>query len=241
MEKTKLVKVIEKYHLSKLIEKGCWNIQDNTLKINFNSPNKDLVGFLTTDIQLEDADIGIFTTSQLLSLVNITDETLLLSFNKQGNIPSQLNIEDSNFSLLYSLSDTTLIEKIESVNQPPSPITTIDIQTDFVVNYLRAKKALNDEERVNIQLGVNEQNEQVARFKIGDHTTYSNSIQFEAYCTFDEPMSESIPFNGDVLKDILAVNKNAETITLTLWKEGMMKIETMEEGIGVDYFLVRLQ
>ena len=65
MEKTKLVKVIEKYHLSKLIEKGCWEIKNNTLKINFHSPNKDIVGFLTTDIQLEDADIGIFTTSMI--------------------------------------------------------------------------------------------------------------------------------------------------------------------------------
>jgi hypothetical protein len=241
MEKTKLVKVIEKYHLSKLIERGCWNIKDNVLKINFNSPNKDLVGFLTTDIQLEDADIGIFDTEQLLSLVNITDETLLLSFKKVGDMPSQLNIEDNNFSLLYSLSDTTLIEKINSVNEPSTPITTIDIQTEFIVNYLRAKKALTKEERINIQLGTNDQDEKVARFVLGAQTTYSNSITFEAYCDFEERMSESIAFNANLLKELLAVNKNAETIKLTLWKEGMIKIETMEEGVGVEYYLVGLQ
>ena len=241
MEKTKLVKVIEKYHLSKLIERGCWNIKDNVLKINFNSPNKDLVGFLTTDIQLEDADIGIFDTEQLLSLVNITDETLLLSFKKVGGMPSQLNIEDNNFSLLYSLSDSTLIEKIESVNKPSTPLTTIDIQTEFIVNYLRAKKALTKEERINIQLGTNDQDEKVARFVLGAQTTYSNSITFEVYCDFEERMSESIAFNANLLKELLAVNKNAETIKLTLWKEGMIKIETMEEGVGVEYFLVGLQ
>jgi hypothetical protein len=241
MEKTKLVKVIEKYHLSKLIERGCWNIKDNVLKINFNSPNKDLVGFLTTDIQLEDADIGIFDTEQLLSLVNITDETLLLSFKKVGDMPSQLNIEDNNFSLLYSLSDTTLIEKINSVNEPSTPITTIDIQTEFIVNYLRAKKALTKEERINIQLGTNDQDEKVARFVLGSHTTYSNSIRFEVYCDFENTMSEAIAFNANLLKELLAVNKNAETIKLTLWKEGMIKIETMEEGVSVEYFLVGLQ
>ncbi|MDB4343464.1 hypothetical protein OAA15_00425 [bacterium] len=241
MEKTKLVKVIEKYHLSKLIEKGCWTIENNNLKIRFNSSNKALVGFLTTDIQLEDADIGIFDTEQLLSLVNITDETLLLSFKKVGMMPSQLNIEDSNFSLLYSLSDTTLIERIESVNEPPTPLTTIDIQPDFIVNYLRAKKALSKEERIHIQLGVNDQDEKVARFMLGEHTTYSNSIKFELYCDFEDSMRETIPFECNTLRDILAVNKNAETIKLTLWGEGMMKIETMEEGIGVEYFLIRLQ
>jgi hypothetical protein len=241
MEKTKLVKVIEKYHLSKLIERGCWTIQDNTLKINFNSPNKDLVGFLTTDIQLEDADVGIFDTEQLLSLVNITDETLLLSFNKVGGMPSQLNIEDNNFSLLYSLSDSTLIEKINSVNKPSIPLTTIDIQTEFIVNYLRAKKALTKEERINIRLGTNDQDEKVARFVLGSHTTYSNSIRFEAYCDFEEQMSESIAFNANLLKELLAVNKNAETIKLTLWKEGLMRIETTEEGIDVEYYLVGLQ
>lgn len=241
MEKTKLVKVIEKYHLSKLIERGCWTIKDNTVQINFNSPNKDLVGFLTTDIQLEDADVGIFDTEQLLSLVNITDETLLLSFNKVGGMPSQLNIEDNNFSLLYSLSDSTLIEKIESVNKPSIPLTTIDIQTEFIVNYLRAKKALTKEERINIQLGINDQGEKIACFMLGNHTTYSNSIRFEAYCDFKEQMSNSIAFNANLLKELLAVNKNAETIKLTLWKEGLMKIETTEEGIDVEYYLVGLQ
>lgn len=241
MEKTKLVKVIEKYHLSKLIERGCWTIKDNTVQINFNSPNKDLVGFLTTDIQLEDADVGIFDTEQLLSLVNITDETLLLSFNKVGGMPSQLNIEDNNFSLLYSLSDSTLIEKINSVNKPSIPLTTIDIQTEFIVNYLRAKKALTKEERINIQLGINDQGEKIACFMLGNHTTYSNSIRFEAYCDFKEQMSNSIAFNANLLKELLAVNKNAETIKLTLWKEGLMKIETTEEGIDVEYYLVGLQ
>jgi hypothetical protein len=54
-------------------------------------------------------------------------------------------------------------------------------------------------------------------------------------------MSESIAFNANLLKELLAVNKNAETIKLTLWKEGMIKIETMEEGVGVEYYLVGLQ
>ena len=79
-------------------------------------------------------------------------------------MPSQLNIEDNNFSLLYSLSDSTLIEKIESVNKPSTPLTTIDIQTEFIVNYLRAKKALTKEERINIQLGINDQDEKIATF-----------------------------------------------------------------------------
>ena len=73
---------------------------------------------------------------------------------------------------------------------------------------------------------------------LGEHTTYSNSIKFELYCDFEDSMSETIPFECNTLRDILAVNKNAETIKLTLWGEGMMKIETMEEGIFFLLFLL---
>jgi len=119
MEKTKLMKVIEKHHLNKRIEPACWSITDNKLKIDFLSEYKDLIGFLTTDIQLEDAEFGISSTSQLLNLVGITDDTLLISFQKHNNIPTKINIEDNTFSLLYSLSDVMMIERPKSVNIPP--------------------------------------------------------------------------------------------------------------------------
>jgi hypothetical protein len=241
MKKTKLTKIIEKYHLNKLIERACWEIKNNTLHINFNSPNKDLVGFISSPIQLEDADVGVFTTSQLLSLVNITGETLLLSFQKQGTIPTKLIIEDSNFNLSYSLSDTMLIERIGSVNEPPNPITVIDITNDFITCYLRAKKALNEDHRLTIDLGYNDQQEKVACFTLGSESSYSNKIKFNAYCDFENSVYEDIPFNGDILRDIFALNKHADSVRLTLWEEGMLKVEVEEEDIKVKYFLVRLQ
>ena len=241
MEKTKLMKVIEKHHLNKRIEPSCWSITDNKLKIDFLSEYKDLIGFLTTDIQLEDAEFGISSTSQLLSLVGITDDTLLISFKKHNNIPTKLSIEDNTFSLLYSLSDIMMIERPKSVNLPPHSTTTIDIQDDFVVKYLRAKKALSESKEVSICLGYNDQQEKVAWFTLGGEEQYTNKIKFSTYCDFENNVYEDISFDGNTIRDILAVNKNADSIKLTLWQEGLMRIETIEEDIKVEYYLVPLQ
>lgn len=244
MEKTKLVNIIEKYHLNKLIESGRWDIKDNTLHLKFCTKTKDVAGFLTTPFQIEDASIGIHgdkATSELLRLVNITDDTLLVTFQKHNNIPIKLNIEDNNFSLFYSLSDPILIETIESVNEPPSPITTIDIQEDFIVKYLRAKKALSDDPKVKICLGYNDQQEKVTWFTLGSELAHANKIKFSTYCDFENNVYEDITFNGDVLREILSTNKQASSIKLTLWQEGIMKLDIVDEDITVTYYLIGLQ
>lgn len=238
MNKDQFLQTIEKYHLNKLIEKACWTVKDKQLNINFVSPNKDLVGFLSSPTELEDAEIGIFDTGQLLSLVNITDDNISLGFETQNNIPIKLTIEDNTFSLYYTLSDINLIEKISSVNTPQEAFSSIEISSDFVSKFLKAKKALNDIETLSIELTTNANDEKIARFIIGENSNYSNKIVFDTYCDYLIGL-EPLYFNANIFKDILAINKNSKN-TLYLYQEGMIKFESEENSIKTTYYLVAL-
>jgi len=103
IKKLDLVENIEKYYLGGVVESVKWNISNKKLHINFVSPHQDLVGNIECDIDLTDGVLGIFNTSALLKLLSILDMDILITIEQQYKTPVKLLIEDSNFSLQYSL------------------------------------------------------------------------------------------------------------------------------------------
>jgi XTP/dITP diphosphohydrolase len=95
IQKQKLQSVISKYHLNGLIDSVKWQIENSTLNIEFISPNKDMVGKLTTPFSTIPATLAIFNTSQLNKLIGITDSTLRLDFLKQKNETVAVFADDS--------------------------------------------------------------------------------------------------------------------------------------------------
>ena len=100
INKLDLVANIERYYLNGTVESVKWNIANNKLNIEFVSPNQDLVGHVECDVELEDGTIGIFNTSGLLKMLSILDMDVIINVEKTHKVPTKLQIEDSNFSLL---------------------------------------------------------------------------------------------------------------------------------------------
>ena len=238
MEKEVFTKILKKYHLSKTVEQACLEIKGKNLNINFSSPNKDLVGFLKTTIDLEDGEIGIYTTSQLLSLINITEGELALSYYERGNIITKLNINDSNFKLSFSLSEPLLIDKVSTVNEPPKPISTVQLDDTFIGNYLKAKKAIGEEFRVIITFTYVD-SVKVMRFILGGNSEYTNKIQFDVACEFEDSIYDDYNYNGDYINSILSNNKDVNSLHLSVWDEGMIKFDVVDEDIEVQYYIVQ--
>lgn len=238
MDKLIFSDILKKYHLNKTIEQACLNIEKGKLKINFSSPNKDLVGFLETDIDLLDGEIGIYNTSQLLSLINITEGDLNLSYVERNNIITKLNIKDKNFNLSYSLSEPMLIDKVGTVNEPPNPITTIRLPQYFISNYLKARKAIGEEFKIIITFTYLD-GKKVMRFILGGNSEYTNKIQFDVECEFEDSIYSDYTYNGDYIKEILLINTASEFLEFSIWDEGMLKIDVENEGVKVKYYIVQ--
>jgi hypothetical protein len=65
INKLELQSVINKYFLNGMVESVKWNIEDNALTIDFQSPNKDMIGCVKhTNFPLENSEIAVYDTSK---------------------------------------------------------------------------------------------------------------------------------------------------------------------------------
>tara|TARA_R110002124_G_scaffold281339_1_gene455471 strand:- start:1 stop:276 length:276 start_codon:yes stop_codon:yes gene_type:complete len=81
ISKHDLQSVIGKYHLNGLVESVKWTIEDNALNIDFQSPNKDMIGRVNhADFPLEDGEMAVYDTSKLNKLLGVTSGELFFVF-----------------------------------------------------------------------------------------------------------------------------------------------------------------
>lgn len=236
MEKKILIQLIESFYLNGLSTQVKFKVKDNQAHIKFATDNKDCIGEIKAPIQLEDCEIGIFNTAQLLKLLNITNEYIELKLEKQNGYFLKLHISDNQFDLSYNLSDLGLIQDPGiAPNLPPHDLE-FSINYDFTQKFIKAHNALDKPPRFEIGIVKDFQNEDVINFIIGEKSNYSNKV------TFTEPGKliskiKSIPFNANNFREIISVSKSS-TGTAYLYKDGLLKISLKEEGIESEYFLV---
>ncbi len=72
ISKLELQSVINKYFLNGMVESVKWTTENNALEIDFQSPNKDMIGRVKhTNFPLEDSEIAVYDTSKLNKLFRI--------------------------------------------------------------------------------------------------------------------------------------------------------------------------
>ena len=238
MEKKLLVQVIESFYLNGLSSQVKFKVKDNQVHIKFATDNKDCIGEVKAPITLEDCEIGIFNTGQLLKLLNITNEYIELKLEKQGNHFLKLHISDNQFDLSYNLSDLGLIQEPGVVPNLPPHDLEFDINFDFTQKYVKAHNALDKPPRFEIGVTKDFQNENVVSFMIGEKSTYSNKVNFTENGNIINEI-KPVAFNAANFREIVSVSKSAKGKAY-LFKDGLLRIKLEEEGIETEYFLVAL-
>jgi len=236
MEKKLLMQIIESFYLSGLSSQVKFRVKDNQVHIKFATDNKDCIGEVKAPIQLEDCEIGIFNTGQLLKLLNITNEYIELKLEKQGNHFLKLHISDNQFDLSYNLSDLGLIQDPGVVPNLPPHDLEFPINFDFTQKFIKAHNALDKPPRFEIGVVKDFQNEDVISFTIGEKSNYSNKVNFTEPGVIISQI-KPVPFNALNFREIISVSKSA-TGKVYLYKDGLLKITLKEEDIESEYFLV---
>ncbi len=238
MEKKLLVQVIESFYLNGLSSQVKFKVKDNQVHIKFATDNKDCIGEIKAPITLEDCEIGIFNTSQLLKLLNITNEYIELKLEKQGNHFLKLHISDNQFDLSYNLSDLGLIQDPGIVPNLPPHDLEFNINFDFTQKYIKAHNALDKPPRFEIGVTKDFQGEEVVNFMVGEKSTYSNKVTFTEAGTIINQF-KPVSFSATNFREIVSVAKSANGKAY-LFKDGLLKINLEEEGVTSEYFLVAL-
>jgi hypothetical protein len=244
IKKLDLVANIEKYYLGGIVEGVKWTINNKKLHIEFVAPNQDLVGHITCDVQLNDNTIGIYNTSNLLKMLSILETDILVNVEIQYKVPVKLFIEDSNFSLQYSLADPYVIPTTPTIAEPNYDIT-FDVNEEFVTRFIKAKNALGSANKdiVRISSYINEDGAKQAKFILGEPTSHANKVEFTCLANFEVTKINTYPFNSAHIKEILNANKG-DFISGKgyLSTEGLLKMEFInEESETATYYLPELR
>lgn len=241
INKITLQSVIGKYYLNGLVESVKWTTENNALEIDFQSPNKDMIGRVKhTNFPLEDSEIAVYDTSKLNKLLGIASGEVVLELEKQQSIYTKLIISDLNYTLNFSLTDLLMIQEIGEVTDPNNYEIQSELGSEEITAIVRAHNAL-ESDNVIIKIDKNLDNEDVLVMSFGDVSNHTNKIDYQIpNSTLDNvPYGTKIPFNSALIKNILNNNKDAESASLKVNSQGLMKLEFTGEDWESFYYIVR--
>ena len=96
MEKTKLTRFIEKYHLSGNVNAVVINSNNSKLSTRFITGDKALLGELScNDFTFEDTELGVYDTEQLSKLLSVLSEEVSYNVSKSGHKAIALEVTAS--------------------------------------------------------------------------------------------------------------------------------------------------
>ncbi len=241
INKHDLQSVIGKYHLNGLVESVKWTIEDNALNIDFQSPNKDMIGRVNhANFPLENGEMAVYDTSKLNKLLGVTSGELFLELEKTQKVFTKLIISDMNYTLNFSLTDLLLISSVGEITESGEYEIISELDSESISAIIKAHNALeSDNVIINIDKDLDLQDVLVLSF--GDVSNHTNKIDYQVPNTTlnNVPYGTELPFNSSMFKTILNNNKDATKATMKVNTKGYVKFEFEGENWSSYYYVVR--
>jgi len=228
--------IVSKYSLGNHIEQVKWIIEDKKLNINFINDSKNLVGYVEyrKDIGLKPGDYGIFNTSQLIKCLNILDGDILVDATT-----SKLNMADTNYDIKFNLADPAVIPSVPDINDSDDWSVSFSVSDEFITRFVKSKDALSELDTFTVETRDGFNGEELV-FTVG--TNITNTIEFTVENATINEQFNSIPFDSNILKEILKANRDYHSGEVRIFKGGMMDLHMHCGGpLYTGYYLVRKQ
>ena len=228
--------IVSKYSLGNNIEKVKWVITDDKFHINFINDSKNLVGYVEyrKDIGLKPGDYGIFNTSQLIKCLNILDGDILVD-----STTSKLNMADTNYDIKFNLADPAVIPNVPDINDSDDWSVSFDISDEFITRFVNSKDALSDLDTVTVETRDGFNGEELV-FTVG--TNITNTIEFTVENATINESFEAVPFDSNLLKEILKANRTYHSGEIRINKKGLLDAHLHHgDNLYTGYYLVRRQ
>ena len=241
VNKLELQSVINKYFLNGMVESVKWTTENNALTIDFQSPNKDMIGCVKhTNFPLEDSEIAVYDTSKLNKLLGIASGEVVLELEKTQAVYTKLIISDTNYTLNFSLTDLLMIQDVGNVTDPNNYEIVGELGSEEISAIIKAHSAL-ESDNVIVKIDKDLDGEDVLVMSFGDNSNHTNKIDYQVPGTTlnNVPYGTKIPFNSAMIKTILNNNKDAESATLKVNSQGLMKLEFTGENWESFYYIIR--
>ena len=228
--------IVSKYSLGNNIEKVKWVITNEKFIIHFINDSKNLVGYVDyrKDIGLKPGDYGIFNTSQLIKCLNILDGDILVDATT-----SKLNLADTNYDIKFNLADPAVIPNVPDVsNNEDEWSVFFEISDEFITRFVKSKDALSELDTFTVETRDGFNGEELV-FTVG--TNITNTIEFAVEAKINESF-DPVPFDSDLLKEILKANRDYHSGEIRINKKGLLDVHLhCGDDLYTGYYLVRRQ
>ena len=228
--------IVSKYSLGNSIEKVKWVIKDKKLLINFINDSKNLVGYIDyrKEIGLKEGDYGIFNTSQLIKCLNILDGDILVD-----TLNSRLNLADTNYDIKFNLADPAVIPNVPGIDDSDDWSVSFNISDEFITRFVKSKDALNELNTFTIETRDGFNGEELV-FTVG--TNITNTIEFTVENATINESFEPVPFDSNLMKEILKANRDYHSGEIRINKKGLLDAHFhCGDDLYTGYYLVRKQ
>ena len=236
MQKSKLDKFIQKYNLGGNVNSVKWKSDGNSLSTSFVTPDKSLLGNVKVDkFPFEDAELGVYQTDQLKSLIGVLGEDVSLNLMKVDDKAVSLNVKNGSVSIDYVLSDLSVIADPPALKRLPEFGTKIKIDSSFINSFIRGKSALSDIDSFAIVNGKNG-----CEVIIGYASTNTNRVNIPVDCSVCD-IENPIIFNANLFKEMLLANKECTSAVLEVSTEGLARINFNVDDYDSTYYVVAMR
>ena len=235
MDKSKLVKFINKYYLGGNVNSVAINSDGNGLSTRFVSGDKSLLGEVKlNNYSITKADFGVYQTDALLKMLSVLDNDISVDLIKAEEKAISLDAKDSGAKVRYMLSDLSVINTPPQLKQIPEFELLLNVDKTFVSKFISGKGALPDTESFTIVSG------DKPEVVIGYSSIATNRVAVPVENQTDNTI-DNISFNANLFKDVLEANKECEAAVLEVSSEGLARITFNVGDYKSTYYLVAVQ
>ena len=239
MNKITLDTFIQKYNLGGNVNSVKWNSDGKTLSTRFISPDKSLLGELTLTKQtLPEFEVGVYDTPLLSKMMSTLADKVdfdLIKAPSDEEQPVAFHFNDNNISVSYVLAAIGVIPDVPELKNVPEFNTLVNIDSQFINSFIRAKGALSDVDHFAVKPvdgGI--------EFVIGFSDINSNRISIKVQSGAVN-LTEPVVFNANLFKEVLSANKECSKAVLQISDKGLAHIEFNVDDFNVKYYLVSQQ
>ena len=236
MQKSKLDKFIQKYNLGGNVNRVKWRSNGDTLSTSFVTPDKSLLGKVKVDkFSFDSAELGIYQTDQLKSLIGVLGDDISLDLTSAGDRAVSLNVKNGAISIDYVLSDLSVIPDPPALKRLPEFGTQIKLDRKFIDTFVKGKSALSDIDTFTILNG-----KSGVEIVIGYSSTNTNRVNIPVETT-SSSLEKPISFNANLFKEVLVANRECTSAVLEVSNEGLAKVNFKVDDYDSTYYVVAMQ
>ena len=236
MDKYKLTRFIDKYHLGGNVNAVVINSKGDTLSTRFITGDKALLGELEMNSwNFQDVELGVYDTEQLSRLLGVLDDDVTLNLTQSGDKAIALEISDQYSTVNFMLSDKSVINQPPALKGIPEFQLKIKVDSNFITRFISGKSALPDTDTFTV-ITSNDGVKLVIGYSSINTNRVTIPVETETYEDIDK-----VSFNANLFKDVLVANKECETATLEVSEKGLAKINFKVDQYDVTYYLVAVQ